>query len=516
MPDFLGGLVVQNNDGSLTRLDGMTGSPLPIACDSCEALAVHTDGTIFTAGLAPAFSVIGIDPTTGAQKFAVPLPAAIWYDIMIAGDGYAYVPYVSYDGDCDLSGDPNCVGHFRILQVNSQGAYNTINIYDRNSDEFPAWMGSGGGAGVMPESVNMITNADTGILFTWTNQDANGDWYSSMAVTTGTAVSFANAPGVPDMDLGTGVIPVLQAQDGSFVGETLTSANGGTTDMVAFDATGNVLWVVPNDQPQIATDDGGVIGQSGITYDQNGNATGEVVPFVQSWTMNAYEYSSATQFAANPIYFAVGFAPFVQANSTGNGTAQVPADSVTNAKVKGILTPALWKSFSGSNCAAVFANPSGIAGGVAYYSLAAVQKKQGMTNYYDVGNPGVGALTMAQVTAKQVPTNQNLVSYLGVSNAVTSPNFGFVRQSAIIFAQGQIGKPSEEFQLVHELLLHAYAAWSDAAVYGNAVNIQNGLQYPSNYTPTTAPTTYITSWIGTDCKCTPGVSNSCSANTAKW
>jgi hypothetical protein len=46
--------------------------------------------------------------------------------------------------------------------------------------------------------------------------------------------------------------------------------------MIAFDATGNQRWIVPNEQPQIATADGGVIGQSGITYDQNGNATGQV------------------------------------------------------------------------------------------------------------------------------------------------------------------------------------------------------------------------------------------------
>jgi hypothetical protein len=44
--------------------------------------------------------------------------------------------------------------------------------------------------------------------------------------------------------------------------------------MVAFDASGSTHWIVPNETPQIATADGGVIGQSGITYDQNGSATG--------------------------------------------------------------------------------------------------------------------------------------------------------------------------------------------------------------------------------------------------
>jgi hypothetical protein len=44
--------------------------------------------------------------------------------------------------------------------------------------------------------------------------------------------------------------------------------------MIAFDATGNVRWTAPNEQPQIATDDGGVIERSGFTYDRNGSATG--------------------------------------------------------------------------------------------------------------------------------------------------------------------------------------------------------------------------------------------------
>jgi hypothetical protein len=41
-------------------------------------------------------------------------------------------------------------------------------------------------------------------------------------------------------------------------------------------ASGNVRWVVPNEQAQIATDYGGVIRQSGIAYDQNGNAKGQM------------------------------------------------------------------------------------------------------------------------------------------------------------------------------------------------------------------------------------------------
>src|SRR5205085_11652925 len=69
-----------------------------------------------------------------------------------------------------------------------------------------------------------------------------------------------------------GFVPVLQAQDGSFVGTYHTE---GYVNMISFDATGSVRWIVPNEYPQIATEDGGVIGSSGVTYNQNGSATGQ-------------------------------------------------------------------------------------------------------------------------------------------------------------------------------------------------------------------------------------------------
>ena len=59
--------------------------------------------------------------------------------------------------------------------------------------------------------------------------------------------------------------------------------------MVAFDAGGNMRWIVPNETPQIATADGGVIGQSGIIYDQSGNATGMISGATQSWRGNEYQ-----------------------------------------------------------------------------------------------------------------------------------------------------------------------------------------------------------------------------------
>lgn len=72
-----------------------------------------------------------------------------------------------------------------------------------------------------------------------------------------------------------------------------------TNYIVAFDTSGNVHWLVPNDRPQIATNLGGVIGASGITYNANGSATGQVavVP-TESWQGNDYEIDSIHQIVA--------------------------------------------------------------------------------------------------------------------------------------------------------------------------------------------------------------------------
>ena len=116
VPDFQGGLVVYNSlDGSITKLDGITGQPYPSCLNARPPMAVHTDGTIFaiqganTVGV----SVIGIDPVTGTQKFSVPLTVQPYNNLsedlpcsigtvfgpvgvsgfIVAGDGNAYLGY---------------------------------------------------------------------------------------------------------------------------------------------------------------------------------------------------------------------------------------------------------------------------------------------------------------------------------------------------------------------------------------------------------------------------------------
>ena len=202
---------------------------------------VHPDGTIFAiqenwtdanhdAGLPN--TIVGIDPTAGAVKFSVPVPVdrmETEYPSIIAGDGYAYLPYVYITNP--ETGWP-FVRRLAVLRVNSSGAHDNIDVF--------SW--TGGTGEIFSVGASVITNADQGTLLTWSTQDGPG-----MATTTGASASIVSAPPVPG---GGQVVPVLQAQDGSFVG----TAGG---NMVAFNATGTVRWIVPNETPQIATADGG-------------------------------------------------------------------------------------------------------------------------------------------------------------------------------------------------------------------------------------------------------------------
>jgi hypothetical protein len=314
MPDFQGGLVklipvgTQYPHGAIVKLDGITGQPgavytptgtsyLKTSSTTGPYLSVHTDGTVFaivshnpdptTFYIAPD-EVIGVDPTTGTQKFSVPLTRGAddveqeEYELIVAGDGYAYVTYAYRDGAF-----PNEHGHLMLLRVNSSGAHNDIHIFD--------W--AGGAGDTITHDVPIITNADQGTLLAWNVAQEVGGQLFGMATVTGTSVNVISGPLVAGQ---TGPVgPMLQAQDGSFVGTATT--NTGARYMIAFDASGNVRWSVPNESPQIATADGGVIGQSGITYDQNGNAVGQIPSRFQSWRGYTYEIGSVNQILAPTI-----------------------------------------------------------------------------------------------------------------------------------------------------------------------------------------------------------------------
>jgi hypothetical protein len=240
--------------------------------------------------------------------------------IIIGGDGYAYVSYAT----CWRRPSED-YAHITVVRVDSQGASNSLDIYEGSiwvNDVF------------LPMDLQMITNADTGILISWGYIPMEAHRTGGMAVVTGTSVSLIN--GVQTVDQWAGTHPVLQAQNGLFIG-TAWAYDSSVPDMVAFDAAGNTRWSVRGYGPKIATADGGVIAQAfdpdsgGLTepaftgpavkFDENGNATGQVDLPTYSWTGNAYQVGSVDQVAAEALNVALSLWAFLGGNNSGNGTA---------------------------------------------------------------------------------------------------------------------------------------------------------------------------------------------------
>jgi hypothetical protein len=326
LPDFQGGLVVPGPNG-IYKLDGITGQPYPAYQGSgtfCN-IAIHPDGTIFAAQAGdcegPGNTVVGIDPITGTQKFsvAVPVHGVLPHDagpgqIIIAGDGYAYFSYGSLlEPPDDLIGEPTTC-YSSVLRIDSSGNYDVIPAFAAPCGTWP-----GGDGHAYVGRASMITNADQGILLTWSVGGISEAPTPQMATITDGGLSLVSPPQLPGGGL---VDPVLQAQDGSFVGITGQDCSVGYGGMVSFDAAGNVRWIVPNDCPQIATADGGVIGQSGITYDQYGNATGMIPNMpTYSWTENAYTDGPVDQVMSAVVDVALSFNAFADGSPSPNGTA---------------------------------------------------------------------------------------------------------------------------------------------------------------------------------------------------
>ena len=319
VPDFQGGLVqgvasVDSTPGSIGKFDGITGQYQTLyEGDTTGLLAVSTDGTMFTIHQDEnSASVIGIDGINGGQKFSVPIPHTDYIpdtpnagylqvpgsaqSLIVAGDGYAYLTYywttkVSYQPLTDLY-------HLMLIRVSTSGAIDSSEIYSVSGFQEVGFISTG-----------LISNGDTGVLLTFVPSIESQ--LTHLAITTGTSVSQIATLSTPDNQE---VTPVLQAQDGSFVGSYFDDE--GQVDMIAFDANGSVRWSVPNEQPQIATADGGVIGTSGITYDQNGNATGQNNSLTPSWIGNTY--SAVNGALLNLVQLPPRYASSFQTAAAGN------------------------------------------------------------------------------------------------------------------------------------------------------------------------------------------------------
>jgi hypothetical protein len=88
--------------------------------------------------------------------------------------------------------------------------------------------------------------------------------------------------------------------------------------MVAFNSSGQLFWSQANDSPQSATSDGGIIGSSGVTYDQNGNANGQAQVISPDWQGQSFSAGgSGIQINYSFANLAPGFAPMAGINPSG-------------------------------------------------------------------------------------------------------------------------------------------------------------------------------------------------------
>ncbi len=251
-----------------------------------------------------------------------------FYDSIIAGDGYYYLTYACNDLTPVAQypdGTNEYMVHRRLIRIDTSGNATDMPVADSRTISTYFGMALG--------PVRIITNVLTrGVMLVWR------PWYSGvavqtqqplMAITSGTSVAVTNGPQPADEGVGDVIRPTLQLQDGSYAG-SYVDANG-NTNIAAFDMSGNVHWVVPNDTPTMATADGGVIGKLGTTYDQSGNATGFAVNsnsgVSPGWLGNVlgFAYSDmgsnvSSLVAPNTIYAAT-FAAFLRGSPSTIGTA---------------------------------------------------------------------------------------------------------------------------------------------------------------------------------------------------
>ncbi len=381
LPDFQGGLTIQNLNSTpptIQKLDGITGQPNPAysyanPLHSLTGLTVvHTDGTIFTID---GDQLVGINPTTGQPVFSAamedstsdstPITECLtcgWHDVnapniyslMIAGDGYVYVTYSYsiYSFVEDLNTGDDVIHqelHLRVLRATSSGSYTKIPVGDWTEDR---WTANHGFVefekGVIPATppssyvAPLITNADQGVLLSWSSSSsAYCGYHSILDNSTSGCVAASNQNMLTPITNGSAspsiaqnlpgqnspAQPVLQAQDGSFIGVVSV---GSTSLMVDFDSSFNVKWSVPgNYGPMIATADGGVIAKTSdtgaATFDSNGNATGQMAGLqTYSWK-GAYQLLGTTELVVQPRpAIAATFTATQGGNYTGKGTATVP------------------------------------------------------------------------------------------------------------------------------------------------------------------------------------------------
>jgi len=148
-----------------------------------------------------------------------------------AGDSYAYFAYEWSEFPTEYLYP--FIRHLMVLRIDSSGNYENIHVWDYTSDDID----------LLDLGVSMITNADQGILLTW-SRSAGG-----MAVTAGSSVSLVSAPQVPGAIRSSRCCRLRTVR----YWHNLPLLRAGLWRHGRLRRHRNVRWIVPNETPQIAT-----------------------------------------------------------------------------------------------------------------------------------------------------------------------------------------------------------------------------------------------------------------------
>jgi hypothetical protein len=360
--------LVVHTDGTIFTLDG----------DSVVGIDPKTGNAKFTIPMEHSIT----DQTLACD---LPSPTLVHSDhpptignLIVAGNEYAYVAYKyltssGIQSDC-YNSEQHDELHLRLLRVGSDGSSAKEVVHDWTSDLVTKkWEGNFGRcqvaygttvsqSGVIPDLIfgDLITDADVGVLFNWhastpaytafdqsgygACQDTNGNWVSggvriappvsipasevyeiASTSASGTSESKLAIPGQSSL-----VQPLLQSQDGRFIGTVSTSAGSA---MINFDQSANVWWAVTGDYfPVVSTADLGVIAASGsgdfLIFDQNGTPTGRLPnPPGDSWAGSYYAISGNASLASEQMpysNYALSFGAVTGGNLSLNNSAVPP------------------------------------------------------------------------------------------------------------------------------------------------------------------------------------------------
>ena len=170
--------------------------------------------------------------------------------------------------------------HLRLIRVGTDGAVQKTNLGDWSGYDYFIY-GQSGSHSPLPtgDFESLITNADKGVLFTGSLTYPEGCAVTSLEGDSGCSPTTWD---IKVTDTSTGITtstghtlpaPVLQAQDGTFIGNAINTDDWTTINVAGFNQDGSVKWTGPlNYQALRTTSDGSLLAESDsgqfVNFDQ--------------------------------------------------------------------------------------------------------------------------------------------------------------------------------------------------------------------------------------------------------